>query len=124
MMMITSRLAGLKCPNCGTLQPYTPLIKTRATFFVPNELPKCGKCAGKLWIEEGRGFAQAVVIFIFLLLYLSINNSLISLFLKTLEPSPLADTLETWAGPVMHGFVVGLVIYPLSARVYKVGHSL
>ena len=124
MIMLTSRLAGFKCPNCKTLQPYSPVIKTLAIFFVPKQLPKCSNCAAKLWIEEGRGFAQAAVLMILILVFYPMNEMLVALVINSMEPSPLVNILEKWAGTVMIGFVVGFVFYPLSTRVYKVGHTL
>jgi len=124
MLMIKSRLAGHRCPNCDTLQRSGPLIKTRVKVGEDISFFDCSHCPAKLWVNAGQGFAQNAVLFIFGLFYYPMNQMLV-LFLKHLvEPTSWANSLDGWAGPVMFGLVVGFVFYPLSTRVYKIGHAL
>jgi hypothetical protein len=123
-MMATSRLAGHRCPNCDTLQCSSPLIKTRVKVGEAIRFVDCSHCTAKLWIKAGQGFAQTAVLLICVLFYYPMHEMLVLFLMHLIEPTGWANSLDGWAGPVMLGLVVGLVIYPLSTRVYKVGHTL
>jgi hypothetical protein len=122
--MVQSRLAGHRCPNCDTLQRSGPLIKTQVKVGKDTRFVDGSHCAAKLWVNAGQGFAQNAVLLIYALFYYPMNQMLALFLMHLIEPTGWANSLDGWAGPVMFGLVVGLVLHPLSTRVYKVGHTL
>ena len=121
--MISSRLAGFKCPNCDTIQPYDELIKTRPNLFGSLENTVCSNCSAKLWIEEGRGLVNFAMLLFGLFCFLPVIDPLRSYFFDLLGTSYSGGFLDKFVGPAIVGIVVFYVLSPIAARVYKIGHT-